>query len=102
MQAAAGAVVPMNRPAKKPAAPPPPPDWQTDGRLMEHHVDTYRHRRAVERAARKHGARLGDSYRMLLAIRLRLVDVDRDGAAPPLMACVRLVARWSAEGRAPR
>lgn len=98
MQAAAGAVVPMNRPAKKPAAP-PPPDWQTDGRLMDHHVDTYRHRRAVERAARKHGARLGDSYRMLLAIRLRLVDVDHHGAAPTLMTCVRLVEAWAREGR---
>lgn len=89
------------RKSPKPRAPKPPPApaWQADGRLMEHHVDGYRHRRAVERAARKHGARLGDSFRVLLAVRLRLVDVDpRDGSRPPLTTCVRLVARWSAEG----
>lgn len=94
----------MRRRAKKaPPAAPPPPAWQADGRLMEHHVDGYPHRRAVERAARKHGARMGDSYRMLLAVRLRLVDVDpRDGSRPTLMSCVRLVEAWAREGRAAR
>ena len=86
-------------PRKQPRKPAPPPDWRSDPRLWEPHVDTYRHRRAVERAARKHGRALGASFRTLLVMRLRLVDVDRDGCVPSLMACVRLVAGWAREGR---
>lgn len=94
----------MRRQPARSAPPPrrPPPDWRSDPRLWEPHVDTYRHRRAVERAARKHGRTLGPSFRTLLVMRLRLVDVDRDGCVPSLMACVRLVAGWAREGRPPR
>jgi len=74
----------------------PPPDWRTDPRLWEPHVDGYRHRRAVERAARKHGAALGDNFCALLAARLTVVDTHGGRLTP--QSAHRTVAGWAREG----
>jgi len=89
----------MTRKSTMRRAPKPPPDWRDDPRLWEVHIDTYRHRRAIENAARKHGARLGESFLMLLMVQLTLVDVDRDGMSPSPMSAYRTIASWAREGR---
>lgn len=73
-------------------------DWRRDPRLWEVHVDGYGHRRAVEASARKHGVALGESFCALLAARLVLVDVGRDGSRPTPAQAWRSVQRWAAEG----
>lgn len=75
-----------------------PPDWRSDPRLWEPHVDTYSHRKAVESAARKHGLVLGDNFVALLVARLTVVDVDRWGARPTPSQAWRTVTRWAADG----
>ena len=70
--------------------------WQRDERQWGAHVEGYTCRRAVEGAARKHGARLGVVFQSLLARRLRAVDT-RDGVLDAATAW-RLVETWSAEG----
>ena len=74
--------------------------WRNDPRTQAAHVDEYEHRRAIEASARKHGATLGAAFRELLAARLVVVDVDRDGLRPTIETARRLVDAWSAE--APR
>lgn len=72
--------------------------WQRDHSQWQAHVDGYTCRRAVENAARKHGAQLGPVFREMLAARLCVVDVAPDGSTPTIQTAVRLVARWSSEG----
>lgn len=70
--------------------------WQRDERQWPAHVAGYTCRRAVEGAARKHGARLGVVFCTLLARRLRAVDT-RDGVLDAASAW-RLVETWAREG----
>lgn len=70
--------------------------WQRDERQWATHVAGYTCRRAVEGAARKHGARLGVVFCTLLARRLRAVDT-RDGVLDAASAW-RLVETWAREG----
>ena len=72
--------------------------WRNDPRTQAAHVDEYEHRRAIEASARKHGATLGAAFRELLAARLVVVDVDRDGLRPTIETARRLVEAWSGEG----
>lgn len=74
--------------------------WQRDPRLWSAHVEDYAHRNAIMGSARKHGAALGAAFREILAARLVVVDVDRDGLRPTIETARRLVDAWSAE--APR
>jgi hypothetical protein len=69
--------------------------WQRDPRLWAIHAEGYACRRAVENAARKHN--LGAAWREILAARLVVVDVDRDGLRPTMETARRLVETWSAE-----
>ena len=73
-------------------------DWRFYPAQWAEHVDGYTHRRAVEAAARKHGRALGCSFLVLLARRLRVVDV-RDGMTLDGATAWALVERWSVEGR---
>lgn len=73
--------------------------WRTSGEdAWCAHVAGYTCRRAIEAAARKHGATLGPRFVELLALRLVEVDV-RDDTRPTIETARRLVARWSAEGK---
>ena len=72
--------------------------WRNDPRTQAIHAEGYACRRAVENAARKHD--LGAAWREILAARLVVVDVDRDGLRPTIETARRLVEAWSAE--APR
>ena len=72
--------------------------WRKDPRLWGIHAEGYACRRAIENAARKHD--LGAAWREILAARLVVVDVDRDGLSPTIETARRLVDAWSAE--APR
>ena len=72
--------------------------WQRDPRLWAIHADDYKHRNAIMGSARKHGATLGAAFRELLAARLVVVDVDRDGLRPTIETARRLVEAWSGEG----
>lgn len=71
--------------------------WQRTAEGQREHVEGYAHRRAIEGAARKHGATL-DGLCELLAARLVVVDVGPDGSRLTLASARGLVARWSAEG----
>lgn len=77
----------------------PAADWRADPRQWEPHVDGYKHKRAVEASARKHGRDLGASFLWLLAARLTVVDVDRIGARPTPLQAWRTVRRWAVEGK---
>lgn len=70
--------------------------WRRDETQWAAHVAGYACRKAVEGAARKHGATLGVAFRTLLARRLRAVDT-RDGVLDAATAW-RLVETWSREG----
>lgn len=70
--------------------------WQRDERQWSAHVEGYACRKAVEGAARKHGATLGVVFQSLLARRLRAVDT-RDGVLDAATAW-RLVETWAREG----
>ena len=72
--------------------------WRNDPRLWAIHVDDYKHRNAIMGSARKNGATLGAEFRELLAARLVVVDVDRDGLRPTMETAKALVASWSADG----
>ncbi len=74
--------------------------WTLDASQWPSHVQRYKHRRAVEAAARKHGAELGPAFVELLAARLVAVDVDRDGARLSLETARRSVSTWAREGSA--
>jgi hypothetical protein len=74
--------------------------WQHDPRLWPIHAEGYACRRAVENAARKHN--LGAAWREVLAARLVVVDVDRDGLRPTMDTARNLVVRWSESGPAVR
>ena len=74
--------------------------WRNDPRLWAIHADDYKHRNAIMGSARKHGATLGPEFREILAARLVVVDVDRDGLRPTIETARRLVDAWS--GEAPR
>ena len=72
--------------------------WQRDPRLWAIHAEGYEHRNAIMGSARKHGATLGPEFREILAARLVVVDVDRDGLRPTIETARRLVEAWSGEG----
>lgn len=71
--------------------------WQRDPRLWAIHAKGYTCRRAVENAARKHN--LGAAWREILAVRLVVVDVDRDGLRPTMETARSLVETWAREGQ---
>lgn len=68
--------------------------WTWEGRIAAR----YSHRHAVEGAARKYGAALGEAFCELLAARLVEVDVALDGSRLSIDSARGLVARWSVEG----
>ena len=70
--------------------------WQRDETQWAAHVDGYACRRAVECAARKHGAKLGVVFCTLLARRLRAVDTR--GGVLDAATATRLVETWAREG----
>jgi len=73
--------------------------WRNDPRLWAIHAEDYKHRNAVMRSARKHGATLGPMFREVLAARLVEVDVAHDETRPTIETARTLVAQWSAEGQ---
>ncbi len=72
--------------------------WKLTMRGQAKHVEGYAHRRAVENAARNHGAALGPQFRAMLAARLLLVDIAPDESMIAPESAAALVESWASEG----
>ncbi len=73
--------------------------WQRTAEGQRAHVDAYAHWLAIEGAARKYGHTLGAAFLVLLARRLMVVDVDKDGATPDATTAWRRVEGWARQGQ---
>lgn len=73
--------------------------WTLSAKGQDEHVKGYTHWLAIEGSARKWGTPLGVGFRVLLARRLMVVDVDKDGATPDATTAWRRVEGWARQGQ---
>jgi hypothetical protein len=73
--------------------------WQRTAEGQAEHVKGYTHWLAIEGSARKYGFSLGHEFLVLLAKRLTVVDVDKDGATPDAATAWRRVEGWARQGQ---